>query len=224
MHTIAMISQKGGSGKTTLTIALAVAAWQEGLKVLIIDTDPQTNASNWADRRKDAGLDGPRCDFVGVGQIPKIVEAARVDGYDLVIIDTAGKSDSAATTAARVADTVLIPAAAQVFDLETLQGVRDILDLAGSPRAFVVISKAHPSTRDPVGIDAARIKKHFRLETAPVAMVMRRVYAKSPEDGRGPQELNDAQSVKAGQEAQKLLRFVIGVAAKKNHKQKAKAA
>lgn len=190
MQTIAFVSQKGGTGKTTTAIGLAVAAHLEGRRVVIIDTDPQTNAANWGDRRQEQKIaEGPESYSCGVGQLAKVIEGARADGYDLAIIDTAGKSDTAATAAAKLADLVLIPVQSQVFDLETLDAVKVILGMAENPPAFVVITKAHPATRDPVGDMAEGIKARFGLDIAPAALTLRRVYAVAPETGQGPQEI-----------------------------------
>jgi chromosome partitioning protein len=53
-RTVAIISQKGGAGKTTLAIHLAAAATRAGRVSLLIDTDPQASASQWAEWRQGA--------------------------------------------------------------------------------------------------------------------------------------------------------------------------
>jgi chromosome partitioning protein len=52
MHTLAFLSQKGGSGKTTLAVHIAVAAQEDGERVVIIDTDLQKSATTWSDARQ----------------------------------------------------------------------------------------------------------------------------------------------------------------------------
>ena len=85
MPTIAIISQKGGAGKTTLALHLAAAAQDAGRVSLIIDTDPQATASQWAAWRQDAPpevIDSPP------PRLAAKVEAAKAQGAELIVIDT----------------------------------------------------------------------------------------------------------------------------------------
>lgn len=217
MQTLVIMGQKGGTGKTTMAISLAVAAILRGMTVALIDMDPQTTAENWGDRRGE---------FVGVdqklfvsscleGRLGKTLDTARDNGFDLAIVDTGGKLESVAITASRQADRVLVPINAQIFEVETLKAVKKLLVAAGSPRTDVVITKAHPSTRDPVG-EIQEIINQYGFTLAPVALKQRRVYARAPDDGHGPQEIE--RDGKAAGELNALLDFVLDKKEKKANK------
>lgn len=117
-----------------------MAGVRQGQTVAVIDLDPQATATYWSDRRtlKDA----PAVVSCQVVRLPHVLEAAKAQGVTLVIIDTAGKSTDTAIAAAKVADKVVIPIQPQLFDLETLHNVKEILSLAGHPAASVVINRA----------------------------------------------------------------------------------
>ena len=134
MFTIAMIGQKGGGGKTTTCTALAVEAARVGLAALIIDLDPQANAANWKDRRE---ADNPVVVAAPVSRLKPTLEAVRQHGAAFVVIDTPAKSDSAALDAARAAALVLIPVWPQIYHLETLPALKDLLRVAGEAPAYV---------------------------------------------------------------------------------------
>src|ERR1039458_3615298 len=106
MFTVAVIGQKGGNGKTTVAIELATTAAAVGEDVAVIDLDPQASAAKWRDRRT---VDNPAVVSAQVSRLRQTLTAAKTNGADLVVIDSPGKSDSAAVEAARVADLVLIP-------------------------------------------------------------------------------------------------------------------
>ena len=55
MKVVAVVSQKGGSGKTTLAVHLATCAHLSGQKVALVDLDPQATARRWGDRREVEG-------------------------------------------------------------------------------------------------------------------------------------------------------------------------
>ena len=116
MYTIVLATQKGGSGKTTLAIGLALAAIQAGHTVRLIETDSQGTLSNWQSRRPYAE---PTVEPVySAGDIEARLELLRQSGVTLTIIDTAGGVSAATTAAIRHADLCLIPARPSVADIE----------------------------------------------------------------------------------------------------------
>ncbi len=91
MDVIAVIAQKGGTGKTTLAVSLAVAAELNGRTVAIVDLDPQTSASRWGDRRK---AETPVVVSAQPARLSHILQAADAQGADLVLIDTPPRSET----------------------------------------------------------------------------------------------------------------------------------
>ncbi len=85
MHVVAVIAQKGGTGKTTLALSLAVAAQQAGKTAAIVDLDPQATASNWSDRRQS---DTPVVVSAQPVRLVQVLKSAEDGGARLVLIDT----------------------------------------------------------------------------------------------------------------------------------------
>lgn len=141
MKTISIISQKGGAGKTTLAINLAGAALEQGLSVVIIDLDPQTSAKKWHDDR--INKDSPAVISAHAERLPEILEAAKRNGADLCIIDTAPHSETNALDAANAADLVVIPCRASSFDLKAIATSIKLTKIAQKP-AVIVINGAQP--------------------------------------------------------------------------------
>ncbi|HEY5867635.1 MAG TPA: division plane positioning ATPase MipZ [Candidatus Tectomicrobia bacterium] len=139
MEKLAILGQKGGCGKSTTALGLAVAAWMAGIETAVIDLDPQATASKWSDRRDK---EAPAVVSCQVSRLSQVLDAAERQGAKLAIIDTPGKSTDAAIAAAKVASFVLVPIQPQLFDIETLEAVRDILTLAGKPPTAVVVNRA----------------------------------------------------------------------------------
>lgn len=141
MKTIALIAQKGGTGKTTLALSLAVAAEQEGETAVIIDLDPQATACNWADRRE---AETPIVVDAQPARLHKALEKAEQGGVELAIIDTPARSEQASLAAARLADLIVIPCRPQIYDLETVPNSRQLIALAGDTPTLVVLNAVPP--------------------------------------------------------------------------------
>ncbi len=203
MFTLSIIGQKGGSGKTTVALGLAVAAAKVGETVVVIDLDPQTNAANWQDRR---AAENPVVLSVQASRLRQTLDTARANGADLVIIDTAGKSESAAIDAARLSDLVLIPSRPQVFDMETLPTVRNLIRAAGDPPAFILYNFIHPQgNRQAEGLKELTLA-HSGLPPCPVHLTQRASYHDAQAQGQCPQETEP--EGKAAADLERLYLFV----------------
>ena len=161
VRVITLIAQKGGTGKTTLAINLAVAAEAARLKSVIIDIDPQASAASWGDLRKH---DRPVIAAVPAARLDDAVDTARSHGADIAIIDTAPHSEGSALSAARAADLSLIPLRPGILDLRALKATSDICMLSGS-RTAVILNQVPPRGR--LADQAAGAVRSLGLEAVP---------------------------------------------------------
>jgi len=141
MPVISVVSRKGGSGKTTVAVHLAVAALTEGLATCVIDTDPQASAATWGDWRVSGNpLEVITCPPL---RLRLTVDKLLRSGTEVVVIDTPPHADDAAREAVRVADLVIIPTRPRSFDLKALEGITDVVSAKGKP-GFVLINSVPP--------------------------------------------------------------------------------
>ena len=157
MPVVAIINQKGGTGKTTLATNLAWVLAEKG-HVLLLDADPQASAQNWA-----AG-DGTTPDTLEIKEIGKedLLRTVRsmASGYDWVIIDGPPGITKTSADAVRVADVVLIPAKPSPLDVWAASDIVAAVQARqktaqGLPKAAFVITMSQPRTRLGQQIDAA---------------------------------------------------------------------
>ena len=203
MFTIAIIGQKGGTGKTTVAVGLAAVAAEAGEAVALLDLDPQTNAANWKDRRE---AENPAVLPTPIGRLKQAMDAATASGADLVILDTPGKSDSTAIAAAKIADLVLVPISPQIFELETLKSVAELIGMAGNPLAFVLLNGLHPSATRLAEEAKTLAGQVSGLPFCPIHLCQRDAYASAPAIGKAPNETEP--DGKAAEELRQLYKFI----------------
>jgi chromosome partitioning protein len=184
MQTLALVCQKGGAGKTTLAIHLAVEAAVEGRRALLLDLDPQASAARWADRRK-TGLTDLDVTVEAAPRLDAALSQADREGYDLAVLDTAPHADQAALRVARLADLVLIPVRPSILDLDAMGASLDLCALARRP-AVVVLNAAPIRSR--VVQEAAAAVAQLGGEVLPEIIRERVAFRHSLVDGRVARE------------------------------------
>jgi chromosome partitioning protein len=123
---IALAGQKGGCGKTTIAVQLAVEYQRQGCRVLLVDADPQISALDWAEIAAGHGHEAP-C-VVAMGDNLRQQLPAQAADYDVVLIDCPGHKASRRQTAAlSVADLVVLPCCPTSFDIRALGASIDVV-------------------------------------------------------------------------------------------------
>jgi len=200
MPTIAIISQKGGAGKTTLAVHLAAAAQDAGTIALIVDTDPQATASQWAAWRQDKPpevIDSPP------PRLAVKIRQAREQGAQWIVIDTPPHADSAARAAVEVADLVLIPCRPSAFDLSAIETTAKLVQLLRKP-AYVVFV-AGPPNAFRVYQEAGELVESYGTRPCPLQIPDRAAYRHASAEGRTVMELEPAG--KAAEDIRQLYKW-----------------
>lgn len=205
MQTIAIISQKGGAGKTTLAIGLASCAELDGQTALIIDADPQATASQWSDWREGKA---PEVIDSTPPRIASKVEQARELGANFVVIDTPPHANNATTSAVDVADVVLIPCRPSGFDLSAIRVTAEHVKLAGK-QAYVVFT-AGAINAPKTYAEAGELVQGFGLEVCPHTLPDRASHRHST--GAGQTIFEHEPEGKASQEVRAIYEWVCKLA------------
>lgn len=217
MRVVAVANQKGGPGKTTISLQAGIAAVGEGLKTLIVDLDPQGSGERWHALRAKAtrSQDDPSIVAGPAQKLGDMLKAAHRLGADLVIIDTPPKADKAITEAAKAADIVLVPLRWGVLDGQALEDTANLLALANCRNKAAVVLNALPcdGTRATAVRECKTIARKLKLPVLPAQLSQRPEYNASLKKGRGVTE-TDANG-DAANEIRALLAAARGQGAKK---------
>jgi chromosome partitioning protein len=169
MQIISFVTQKGGTGKSTLALSLAVAAEARGEKACVLDLDQQGTAAAWYETRT---AESPA--VVPAPQVGNLTDTlARLDqaGFSLVVIDTAGVDSHATRGAMQAADLCLIPVRPSEADLKATTATIQALSAMG--RSFAFILNQAPAARQARLTSAVALRLGTSAPVVPVVLASR---------------------------------------------------
>lgn len=180
---IGVLSQKGGVGKTTIAVNLAATFAKSGLRVLLVDADPQSSALQWSAARDADPL------FAVVGMAKPTLHKELPDiakDYQVVIIDGAPRVNELGRAAILASDLVLIPVQPSPYDIwaaaETVRLIQEAQDFKPSLKGVFVINRKIANTA--IGRDVTEALSQFAsIPVLPTALHQRVVYAESAGQG-----------------------------------------
>jgi chromosome partitioning protein len=182
MRSLAITNQKGGSGKSTLSVNLAVEATRRGERVLVLDTDPQGSAASWAETR---GSGDPDVEAIETARVPIRLYRARREGVTLVIIDTQPRAEIPLAALLRGVDFALVPLRPSTFDTAMVKTTLRPILAARLPGCIVLNSCP---ARAPEVARTREATQDLGLSLAPVELGERRAYMRAVATGRGVAE------------------------------------
>lgn len=182
MKIISLLNEKGGSGKTTVSLNLATALHRKGLKVVLVDADPQGTARDWrAASPEDADLP-PVVAF----DRPQMLSSLNSLNADIVIIDTPAKAESMSAVAIRVAHLALVviqPCAADIWACAaTIKMLRAKIDVGGKIDVAFVTNRVTRNTKISKEIEEGGWND-YGFDQMTATLGNRTVYAQALSDG-----------------------------------------
>jgi len=140
MKVVGLLARKGGVGKTTLAVHLAVLAQQAGRRTLLIDLDPQRSAAAWWRARE---AETPLLLETGPDQLSDMLAAAENDGMDLAVIDTRPSAEVDAVQVAKLSDLVLVPTRPGILDRRAMVTLNACKPARGAGEASDTVDARH---------------------------------------------------------------------------------
>jgi chromosome partitioning protein len=213
MQILAFVTQKGGTGKSSLAVSLAVAAEETGLRTCILDVDPQGTAAEWRVRRT---AERPDVEAINWSFLSSRLYSLQREGCDLAIIDTPGANNAAAEAAMRDANLCVIPVRPSVADIEAAKPTVRYLSDREKPFAFVL-------NQCPVGGRTARTSNAYRAlqllsAVSDATLANRADHMDALAAGLGVTEY--APSGKAAEEVRALLSWLLAQLKRPQHRRR----
>lgn len=181
MKTLAVFSQKGGSGKSTISIHLAVLASQHG-RVLLVDADPQGTTAAWGATRRSTTPLVVRAD---PSSLPDILRDARAEGFDLVVLDCPPHAVAGTASLLRHASHIIVPVQPTMPDIVATGRTVALAKASGRAYSFVINRAPARAAEVPQACEALAEAG----AVCPFVLGDRRAFARALTDGLAVNEL-----------------------------------
>ena len=187
---IGLLNQKGGVGKTTLSVSLAASFARAGARVLLIDADPQGSALDWAAAREGE----PLFSVVGLPRATVHKEIGQIgQGYDHIIIDGPPRVTDLARSAIMASDVVLIPVQPSPYDIWAADEVVKLIEEAriykeNLKAAFVVNRKISNTA---IGRDVGEALTSYPVPVLTASITQRVIFAEAAAQGKAVHEIDN---------------------------------
>ncbi|MBV9907930.1 MAG: ParA family protein [Hyphomicrobiales bacterium] len=179
------MSQKGGSGKSTIASSLAVAAHETKQAVCVIDMDPQGSLTNWARVRGAGDIEVLAS---GAARLPALLASLERRGVTLALLDTPGAEGAASSAAMQAADLNIVPSRPSLFDLRACARTRAAIGEIGGE--FVFLLNQCPSAKQTARVqDGVEALEEMGQLISPLILA-RADYQEAARCGSGVTELN----------------------------------
>ncbi|WP_208436150.1 ParA family partition ATPase [Bartonella phoceensis] len=186
---IGLLNQKGGVGKTTLSVNLAANFARTGARVLLIDVDPQGSALDWAAAREGA----PLFSVVGLPRPTVHKEIVQIaHNYDHIIIDGPPRVTDLARSALMASDLVLIPVQPSPYDIWAADGIVKLIDEARvykeNLKSVFVINRKIVNTA--IGRDVGEALAVYPVHVLSASVAQRVIFAEAAAQGKAVYEVD----------------------------------
>ena len=208
MRVISFVTQKGGSGKTTLAVSCAIAAHEQGEKVLLLDMDSQGTAEAWY---QDREAETPKLSRVDASTLTQALQAAEQQGFDIVLLDTPGRDEPATAAAIRASDFCIVPCRPTPGDMKATPPTIATIKRLEKFGAFVLTQTPPRGAR----ISEAEAGLSVLGIVSPIRIVLRNAYQDAQGMGLGVTEYEP--EGKAAEEIRALWKWIVKKTEKVSH-------